>query len=254
MILGVDVGGTNIDVVAFDGDFEHIATYPTKSYVTKLNDILNKLTERYKAKAVGIGFAGWMRGREIVKAPNVKIEHLEIHLKVPYTLENDANCFSLFASKRFGFKDVLGVTVGTGIGSGIVIDGKIYRGSGLAGEIGHWFVGGDAVCSCGGKGHLECYFGGWSLMRNGLDPKEIVENGKIYELRGFEMFCISIANAITLIDPEAVVIGGRIGGNLNENILKMRIYSHLMPEFRPIVKTLRDPLAVAKGACLMMEV
>jgi len=249
MILGVDVGGTNIDIVRFDGKFEHVATYPTRDCISNLNGILNELIDRYKAEAVGIGFAGWIRGGKVVKAPNIQ-EKFEVDIKVPFILENDANCFALFASKKFGFRDVLGVTVGTGIGSGIVIDGKIHRGLGLAGEIGHWFVGGEEHCSCGGRGHLECYFGGWSLSK-GKKPEDLVESGKIYELKGFEIFCIALANAITLLDPEGVVVGGRIGGSLDERRLESSVYRYLMSEFRPKIKILKDPLAVAKGACMI---
>ena len=252
MILGVDVGGTNIDIVVFEGDFSHIATYPTKDYVAKLDNLLNELAERYQAKAVGIGFAGWIKRGKIIKAPNIKLNDFKLELDVPYVLDNDANCFALYASHVFGFKNLIGVTIGTGIGSGIVVDGKVYRGMGLAGEIGHWFVGGDEVCTCGGKGHLECYFGGWSFKKRGLSAVELVESGRIYELEDFEKLCICIANAIALLDPEAVVFGGRIGGSLYERTLKERIYRYLMPEFRPEIKTLNDPLAVAKGACLMV--
>jgi glucokinase/N-acetylglucosamine kinase len=252
MILGVDVGGTNIDIVVFEKNFSHIATYPTKDYVVKLDNLLNELAERYQAKAVGIGFAGWIKRGKIIKAPNIRLNDFKLELDVPYVLDNDANCFALYASHVFGFKNLIGVTIGTGIGSGIVVDGKVYRGMGLAGEIGHWFVGGDEVCTCGGRGHLECYFGGWSFKKRGLSAVELVESGRIYELEDFEKLCICIANAIALLDPEAVVFGGRIGGSLYERTLKERIYRYLMPEFRPEIKTLNDPLAVAKGACLMV--
>ena len=96
---------------------------------------------------------------------------------------------------------------------------------------------------------MECYFGGWSFKKRGLSAVELVESGRIYELEDFEKLCICIANAIALLDPEAVVFGGRIGGSLYERTLKERIYRYLMPEFRPEIKTLNDPLAVAKGAC-----
>ena len=252
MILGVDVGGTNIDIVVFEKNFSHIATYPTKDYVAKLDNLLNELVERHQAKAVGIGFAGWIKKGKIIKAPNIRLNDFKLELDVPYVLDNDANCFALYASHVFGFKNLIGVTIGTGIGSGTVVDGKVYRGMGLAGEIGHWFVGGDEVCTCGGRGHLECYFGGWSFKKRGLSAVELVESGRIYELEDFEKLCICIANAIALLDPEAVVFGGRIGGSLYERTLKERIYRYLMPEFRPEIKTLNDPLAVAKGACLMV--
>ncbi len=249
MIIGVDVGGTNVDIVYYDGEFKHVATFHTKDVVNRLNEILEEISRKFKAKAVGIGFAGWIRNRKILKAPNIR--HIkDINLSIQFKIENDANCFALYSSQKFGFRNLIGITIGTGIGSGIIVDGKIYRGTGLAGEIGHWFVGGDKACTCGGKGHLEAYFGGWSFEERGLSPKDLVESGKIYNLSEFETFCICIANAITLLDVECVAFGGRIGGSLEEEMLREKIYKYLMPEFRPEIKVLKDPLAVAKGACL----
>lgn len=251
MILGVDVGGTNVDIVCYDGKFKHVATYPTKEIAENLSLVLDRIAKDMNAKAVGIGFAGWIRGGMILKAPNVK-KIVSFDLSVPTKVDNDANCFALYSSHKFGFKDMIGITVGTGVGSGIIVNGKIYRGLGLAGEIGHWFVGGDKACTCGGRGHLEAYFGGWSFEERGFDPKDLVESGRIYELEEFKTFCICVANAITLLDVEGVVFGGRIGGSMREDLLREEIYKYLMPEFKPGIKVLNDPLAVAKGACLMV--
>ncbi len=253
MILGVDIGGTNIDIVVFDGDFRHVATYKTKATLANLNEILNDLIEQFNVKAVGIGLAAWIKKGKIVKMPNIGGK-FDINLNVPFVLDNDANCFAYYSAKLFGFKNAIGITIGTGIGSGIVMDGRLVRGEGLAGEIGHWFVGGDEVCTCGGRGHLEAYFGGWSIRKRfGRDAKELFEDGSIYGIEGFRLMCIAVANAVTLLDPEAVIFGGRIGGNLDVQILKTEIYRYLMEGFEPEIKTLKDPLAVAKGACLLAE-
>ena len=253
MILGVDIGGTNIDIVAFDGDFRHVATYKTKESLAKLNEILDDLIEQFNVKAVGIGLAAWIKRGKIVKMPNISGK-FEISLDVPFVIDNDANCFAYYSAKRFGFKNVIGITIGTGIGSGIVMDGKLIHGEGLAGEIGHWFVGGDEVCTCGGRGHLEANFGGWSIRKRfGRDAKDLFEDGSIYRIEGFKLMCIAVANAITLLDPEAVVFGGRIGGNLDTRILKSEIYRYLMEGFEPEILTLKDPLAVAKGASILAE-
>lgn len=253
MIIGVDVGGTNIDIVALDDGFKHVATYATKDNVSRLNTILNDLIDRFKVKAIGIGLAAWIKRGRIIKMPNIGSE-FKISLDVPTILDNDANCFAYYSAKLFGFKNLIGITVGTGIGSGIVLDGKLIRGEGLAGEIGHWFIGGEEECTCGGRGHLEAYFGGWSIRKRfGKPAEELFKDGSIYRVDGFDMLCIAVANAITFLDPEAVVFGGRIGGNFDINILKSRIYRYLMDGFEPEILTLRDPLAVAKGACLLAK-
>lgn len=253
MILGVDIGGTNIDVVLYDGEFRHIATYKTKETFGRLSEVLNELVKRYKVEAVGVGLAAWIKRGKVIKMPNIG-GNFELKLDVPFVLDNDANCFAYYSSKHFGFRNLIGITVGTGVGGGIVLDGKLIHGEGLAGEIGHWFMGGDEECTCGGRGHLEAYFGGWSIRkRYGRDAKELFEDGSIYDLDGFEMLCIAIANAVTLLDPEAVVLGGRIGGNLDVNVVREGVYRYLMEGFEPEILTLNDPLAVAKGACMLAE-
>jgi glucokinase/N-acetylglucosamine kinase len=101
---------------------------------------------------------------------------------------------------------------------------------------------------------LECYLGGWSFKKAGLDAVELVKSNEIYKTEGFEKLCIAIANAVMPLDPQAVVFGGRIGGNLDVEVLRERIYRYLMDGFEPEIFTLNDPLAVAKGACLLVEV
>jgi len=254
-ILGVDIGGTNIDVVVLEqGDFNHIATYPTPQYIHKLDEMLKELIEQFNVSAVGFGIAAWIRKNKIIKTPNLPKVSLKFDLNVPIILENDANCFTFYFANKFNYNNVIGITIGTGVGSGIVMDGKIIRGLGLAGEIGHWFVGGEARCTCGGRGHLESYFGGWSIREQfGKDAIELFKNNEIYKIEGFKKLCIAVANAIALLDPEAVVFGGRIGGNMDRDVLKKEIYKYLMDEFRPEILTLKDPLAVAKGACLLAK-
>ena len=254
-ILGVDIGGTNIDIVIFEqNDFKHIATYPTTQYFHKLDEVLKEITNQFNINAIGIGIAAWIRKNKIIKAPNLPKINLKLNLSIPTILENDANCFTFYCANKFNYNDVIGITIGTGVGSGIVMDGRLIRGLGLAGEIGHWFVGGERRCTCGGKGHLESYFGGWSIREQfRKDAIELFKNNKIYKIDGFKKLCIAVANAITLLDPEAVVFGGRIGGNMDKNVLKKEIYKYLTDQFRPEILTLKDPLAVAKGACLLAK-
>ncbi|MFN3383402.1 MAG: ROK family protein [Archaeoglobaceae archaeon] len=241
MILGVDVGGTNTDVVLLEnGNFEVFGSFKTKDFD------LNKIDLEYDA--VGVGIAVWLKKGKFVKAPNLeRIPNVET--KKPKIVDNDANCFAYYSAKVTGKKNVLSLTVGTGIGTGIVIDGKIYRGDGLAGELGHSYVGGRKKCKCGGYGHLECYFGGWAIK----NIKEMLENDSIYETKGFKLFCVAVSTAIMLLNPEIVTFGGRIGGRLKENVLSEEI-SKLIPDvFKPEFKVIKDDYAVAKGSALLAK-
>ena len=252
--IGVDVGGTNTDVVLFDGEFSHLYHLPTKK-ISELPVILESAEEKYRAKSC-IGLAAWIRGGKVIKAPNLPEIDFE-KLQRGRLIENDANCFAFFASKKLGFKNLLGVTIGTGIGSGITIDGKIYRGKGLAGEIGHAVVGDEGRrCACGGRDHLEAYFGGWVIKEEtGKEAKEVFDYNEnaIYAMKGFDLLCRQISYALMLMDFEAVVFGGRIGARLRIDKLKEGVEKYLMPEFRPEIAILRDGLAVAKGAALLAK-
>ncbi len=247
MIVGIDIGGTNIDVVSLDDDFKHVATFKTSEYISKLEDLIKELASN--ARAIGIGIAAWLKDGKPFYAPNLPTIP-EIKVNKPVVVENDANCFAYYASKVFNVKNLIGITIGTGIGSGIVINGEIYRGfNGLAGEIGHTFIGGDLRCKCGKIGCLEAYFGGWALGNS----RELIETGRIYETKGFELFCISIANAVMLLNPEAIAIGGRIGSRLDIKRVKDNVSEYLLDVFIPKFYSLKDDLAVAKGACLLAK-
>ena len=249
--LGVDIGGTNTDIVLLDRDFTHLHHFPTKEIISEIPKLLKDLEKRYEAKGC-IGLAAWIREGRILKAPNLPRADFDFDL-----VENDANCFAFYASKKFGFENMLGITIGTGIGGGIIVSGKIYRGRGLAGEIGHTVVGDEGrACVCGGKDHLEAYFGGWAIRKEtGKEAKDIFEADEdvIYKMKGFELLCRQIASVLMLMDFEAVVFGGRIGARLSVDKLKGGIAKYLMPEFMPEIEILEDELAVAKGAALLAK-
>ncbi len=252
MILGIDIGGSFTDMLLMDGKkFATYSTFPTSSEKI-MNEIERAIREK-EIDAVGIGIAAWLRGGKIVHAPNLPFKEFNLSINLPYIMENDANCFAYAASKILNEENLMGITVGTGIGMGIVIEGRIYRGGGIAGEIGHNVVGGEERCVCGGKGHLECYFSGWSIKeRYGKEAKELFEERKFPYDENFNIFCRTVANAIMLFDLPVVAIGGRIGGRLEKDKLE-KIYDLLPPYFEPEIKIMRDDYIVAKGACFLAK-
>jgi glucokinase len=189
--IGVDLGGTNLRIAAVDeqGTLMEKITLGTKTVLGRdqvLNnmcDAIQQTSEKYQAKAnlsgVGIGVPGIMdmqtgMMRESPNLPGwadypVRAE-IERRLGTPVILENDANC-AAFGEKWLGagrqVRDLAMLTLGTGVGGGIVMDGKIWHGmTGMAGEFGHMTVEPEGPqCGCGNRGCLEQYASATAVMR-----------------------------------------------------------------------------------------
>ncbi len=236
--LGIDVGGTNTDVVAFDGRFHHILTMRTEEFLSDPKNI-----EKYRNGVFAI--AGWIREGKILKTPNIK--NFKPELFTNLKVENDANCFAVYAQYLFKKDHIFAVTLGTGVGAGVIASGKLYRGRGLASEIGHVHIDGEEKCVCGGRGHLENFFSGWAIKKK--FGREI-ERDEIVKFKGFEILCKEVAKAVMILDPQLVAFGGRISEKLKEEDFYL-IYDYLPEEFDPEIKVIKDGLAVAKGAALL---
>ena len=144
--------------------------------VATISEVVTELLGRHKADAVGLGVAGFVDGdrAHVVFAPNLGWRDepvkkaVEDRLGIPVVVENDANA-TVWAETRFGAargqSHVILLTIGTGIGCGIVIGGKLYRGRwGMGGEAGHYcVVPNGRVCGCGNRGCWEQYASGNAL-------------------------------------------------------------------------------------------
>ncbi|BDC36603.1 MAG: ROK family protein [Candidatus Methanoliparum thermophilum] len=260
MILGIDIGGTNTRLVLYDcEDFRVLdKILSSQKNIEGLSGRINRIVESYGINAIGIGIAGWVKDGRIIKTPNIN-GTIKFDLTAPYILENDANCFAygfykLLADSKI--KNIVCITVGTGIGCGIVIDGKIYRGKGLAGELAHIVIEKGRICSCGGRGHLESYFSGWSLEEQFKKPiKEVMRENieEFYRLREVDIFIKSIANLILVLDPNAIVFGGGIGMNFDKKVVEEMLRDYILPEFDTEVIILKDEDMVAKGAIFLAK-
>jgi glucokinase len=201
LAVGVDIGGTKISagVVDTDGtiiDREMRPTpgregVPADAALTEdlIVDVVSALLERHAVAAVGIGAAGWIAADRatVLFAPHLawRNEPLRDALRdrlaergrdLPVLVENDANA-AAWAEYRFGAAQgepvVVCVTLGTGIGGGLVIDGEVYRGAyGIAPEYGHMTIVQDGrICACGNRGCWEMYASGRALAR---DARELI--------------------------------------------------------------------------------
>lgn len=200
-------------------------------------------------------------------------------LGLPVTLENDAASAALaeqWMGKAKGYKDSMLLTLGTGLGAGVIIDGKLQRGGrGLHPEAGHIIIGGrdnTAICGCGNSGCAEAYLSGRSFeLRNQkrfgarrLSSKEIellAKTGDKAALAAFDEYAgylaIAINNYVSLYSPEIIVLTGSFANsaklflpktkaNLNEHLARRKVGIDLTPKIE--VSSLENSAGVLGGA------
>ncbi len=243
-LIGVDVGGTKISVAVLDGTTLHppkIRRTDTSDGEHLLEQLVEAIGEAGEAQAVGVAVPSVIdfasgRVRTSVNVPLADIALREVlteRLGIPVFVDNDATCAALAEAYDDGgelvARHLVMFTVGTGVGGGIVIDGRVYRGAtGAAAEIGHTIVGG----ALGGTpfphagrfpqpGSLEALASGSALNElgneHGLPDATTVDAAR----EGHEGACaaidllgrrlgVGIANAINTFDPDLVVIGGGV--------------------------------------------
>jgi len=210
----------------------------------------------------------------VVQAPNLPCldnfplkQVLEEKLLVPVLLENDANAAAvgeMWMGAARGARNVICVTLGTGVGGGIILDGKLWRGTdGSAGEIGHTTVEpfGGPPCKCGNTGCLEMFASATAIVRMTKEalsnyPASILHNqcvtaAKVFDAgqQGDELAIevfrtmgrylgVGLANLINVLGPEVIVIGGGVadGWNLFEADVREQIQNRAFPSLAQHVK------------------
>jgi glucokinase len=228
-VIGVDVGGTKIAAgLILSGHVQkesRISTPAGEGEGAVVDAVIRSIEEVYDDRCEGIGIGvpsvvDVVQGivYDVFAIPSWKEvrlkERIEGHFQKPVSVNNDSNCFALgekhFGSGR-GFRDLVGLTVGTGLGSGVIVNHKLYAGTNCgAGEFG---------CIPYKEGILEEYSSGQFFLRqHGIDGHAAWLNataGDPDALRMFDEFGRHLGAAITIImfsvDPEAIIIGGSIG-------------------------------------------
>jgi glucokinase len=207
LVIGVDIGGTKVAAAVVDDAgaiVEKLRVDTPAQTPGSVNDAIAelvwKLRERYEVEAVGMGAPGFVSADRstVLFTPNLpwRAEPLGVEmaerLKVPVVVENDANC-AAWAEVRFGAavgeNNVVVLTIGTGIGGGIVLGGHLVRGEyGIAAEIGHMnvVIEGGLRCGCGNRGCWEMYGSGRALVREAREMARISPSlaGRMLELAG----------------------------------------------------------------------
>lgn len=190
MYIGIDLGGTNIAgaVVNAEGNILSQGSVPTRSerptidIVKDMAELSREITadsglELSDIKAVGIGCPGTIDfdTGEVIYSNNIRMEHFPLAdefrklIDLPVKVDNDANCAAMgeYLVNGGGAKSFMLITLGTGVGSGLVLNGEVYRGfNGAASEAGHLtLVSGGELCTCGKQGCWEAYASASALVR-----------------------------------------------------------------------------------------
>ncbi len=281
--IGVDVGGTNTKICLID-QYKKILKFTEVSTFAKgrrKKDFLDNLTENIdkffskSVKGIGLGFpcAVMDPKKALTNFPNMPFKTLDVYpiLKRKYNvniiLENDSNCYMLgevnFGAAK-GKNYVFGITIGTGIGGGIIIRGNLYRGRGGAGEVGHMTIKYDGPKSYCGNHCFEEIVAKRGIMRlaraHGLkisEPKDMqvmAKAGNKTALKAFKeygfLLGVGVTNMINCFDPDIFIIGGNISnafpffGPMLKKTIKDRSYLRACP----VVKAKLGQKAAALGA------
>ena len=237
-VFGVDVGGTTVKLGLFDAQGNVLDKWeiPTRcedegSHI--LPDIADSIRDKMKridkdsVAGVGVGAPGPIDSKGVVhRAVNLGWgtfsikDTLEDLLNMPVMAGNDANVAALgemWMGGGQGCRDLIMVTLGTGVGGGIIIDGRILTGfTGAGGEIGHMHVedGEEESCNCGNKGCLEQYSSATGITR--LANRLLAASGRDSVLRGREVSAKSVFDAVKAKDPLAVEAAEKFGKYLGD--------------------------------------
>ena len=263
--IGIDVGGTNVKIALVDtkGKIVYSNSVPTRAemgYEYTVNNIKQAIYDLLKEtklttkdiEGIGFGFPGQVdyKAGIVRNAPNIPgwvevpiAKLIEDEFKIPTRVDNDVRCAALgelnYGAGK-GCENLICITVGTGIGSGLILNGKLVRGaSNAAGEIGHikLNMNGGPICGCGDTGCLEAFASGPSIVamaedyiRGGKSTKfrEMASGGqitpyivceaakagdpvaqRIFTIMG-EYIGIGLASVVNLLNPERIIVGGGV--------------------------------------------
>lgn len=263
--IGIDVGGTNVKIalVNDEGQIIYSNSVPTRAemgYEYTVNNIKQAIYELLKEtkletkdiQGIGFGFPGQVDYKEgiVRNAPNIPgwieipiAKIFEDEFNIPTRVDNDVRCAALgelnYGAGK-GCENLICITVGTGIGSGLIINGKLARGaSNAAGEIGHikLQMNDGPICGCGDTGCFEAFASGPAIVAmaeeyikggkatkyremagsNPITPYIVSEAAKagdpvakrIFTIMG-EYLGIGLAGVVNLLNPEKIIIGGGV--------------------------------------------
>jgi fructokinase len=285
--IGIDLGGTKTEGVCLDDKLQTIQRrrIPTnqqngyKSIVDTIVSLVDDLAKNISDYSIGICTPGAISKKTgLIKNSNTQCligmplkDDLQKSLGKKIEMENDANCFTM-AEATMGaavkYDVVFGVIMGTGVGGGIVINGKIHKGrTYIAGEWGHHTLHQNGnKCYCGRAGCVETYISGPALEKRWRDLSgkestlpEIIQNlssqkAQQWKAEFLDDFGVGLANVIDILDPDAIVLGGGLSNidflySEGRDAVYGNVFSDLVDT--PILKNKLGDSAGVFGAALL---
>ena len=306
MVIGVDLGGTNTRaaLVGCNGDIfdkQKEATRAAEGHEKVITGLISRIDQQRKnaardgreVVAVGVGAPGVIHAQTgvVVKSPNFPDWNnlplkgtLERELKLPVFIENDANAAAFGEQWRGAAQDIkslIFLTLGTGVGGGIILDGAIWHGAdGMAGEVGHMTIVPDGrPCGCGNTGCLEMYASSRGIIMNYQEALRTedrdrgeVTSAKVYQAardgdpsalaavrQMGRSLGIGIANLINIFNPEMVVIGGGVKEawdlfiDATRNEIKKRAFEYPAARTRIVPSVLGDDAGMVGAAAVAFQ-
>ena len=286
--IGIDLGGTKIEGILTDENYKtitrkRIPTNQEEGYNSILESIKNLILELVQESndkvSIGVCTPGSLSlSSGLIKNSNTQCligkdlqNDLKNILHYNVSIENDANCFALAEAKLGAGKNsnlVFGVIMGTGVGGGIIVDGKVHHGrNNIAGEWGHHCLHNEGnSCYCGNRGCVETYISGpaleksWSQL-SGLNQSlpEIIQNSNNpyfnnWKKELLDNFSLSLSNVIDILDPDMIILGGGLSNidflyDEGKDAVYEKVFSDTVDT--PIVKNMLGDSAGVFGACLL---
>ncbi|MCX8118879.1 MAG: ROK family protein [Desulfobacterota bacterium] len=297
ILIGIDLGGTNVrmGVVTPNGEVQKRVQYPLErrkgaygmmeELASKLEVLLSEVSVGACVEVrIGLGVPGPVDLKRgiLIEPPNLPELHqfplrdfFEKRLPFCLVLENDANAFALgegWLGAAKGCQNYCGITLGTGVGGGVVIEGKILRGQdGYGGEVGHMVLDPEGpACGCGGKGCLEVFASATGIRRMALEaferrglqgeriqnPSELTSEdvfkaaeegeewaGEVFKAMG-RYLGLGLVNLTNLFNPQRIVIGGKVAA----------AWDHFFPTARKVLQERamrgqRERVEVVRAQC-----
>lgn len=295
MILGVDIGGTNIKFGVVDEEYNileklKIPTAKDGNAETIIEDIVSviqNIRETFPIEKIGIGTPGTVDYEKgiCVRSANLPYKNtpmvamIEEAVNLPVFLANDATsavCGELYAGSGRIYSNLIMVTLGTGVGGGIIIDGKPYYGSrGGAGEFGHIIIEQNGIpCRCGQKGCLEKYASITALIEQTeaaaiANPESLLAQMCQGEISGqtafeakkagcpiahqvldayFSYIATGITSLVRVFQPETVVLGGAVTNERDNLLLPLKEKITLPVEV--LISSLKNDAGVIGAAAM----